>query len=83
MCDGCSLTDRGCPNPADFDVAKCWAMTPLMVKGGDLLIGTKDDMERSSGRIKVKLPTDGPGEYSGLPPSSFQNCTNAQKRIVC
>ena len=57
-------------------------MTPLMVKGVDLLIRTKDDMKRSSGRIKVKLQTDGPGKYIGLPPSCFEDCTNAQNRLV-
>ena len=83
MCHGCCLTDRGCLNPNDFDEVKSWAITSPMVNGGDLFIPTKEDIERSSGRIKVKLLTDGPGGYSGLPPSSFENCTNALKQIAC
>ena len=61
MWNGC-LTDKGCPNPADFDGVNCLEMTPLMiplmVKGGDLLIVTKVDIKQSSVRIKVKLQTD-------------------------
>ena len=83
MCNGCSLTDRGCPKSDEYGETKCWAMTPLMTKGGELLTANKAEMERSSARIRTRLQTDGPGEYSGPPPTTFEECSNIQKRLIC
>ena len=55
----------------------------MMATGGDLLTGNNDDMLRSIGRIKGKLPTDGPDEYSGPSPTLFNDCTNKQKGLGC
>ena len=82
MCNGCALTDRGCPKPSEYGEISCWAMTPLMAFGGDLLIGNYKNMIQSSFRIKGKLPTDGPAEYTGPSPTRFEDCTNKQKRLV-
>ena len=82
MCHGCSLTDLKCPQSAEHADTKCWEMTLLMVEGGDVLTGSNDNMERSAGRIKVKLPFDGASEYSGSPPTTFEECSNVQKRLV-
>ena len=40
-------------------------------------------MERSSERVRSKLQSDGPGEFTGPPVKSFIECNNKQKRLVC
>ena len=39
-------------------------------------------MFRSQNRLKTKLPTDGPLQYSGPPVTVSELCTNKQKRLV-
>ena len=48
-----------------------------------IITGTKEEMERSRNRVKSKLSTDGLGEFNGPPIETFENCSNAQKRLVC
>ena len=53
-----------------------------MATGGELLIGNEKDMTRASNRVLTKLPSDEPGEYIGPPVVCFEECSNAQKRLV-
>ena len=52
------MTDKGSPCSITYIGKLCWASTELMNEGGKLLIGTKQDMERSRNRVKSKLATD-------------------------
>ena len=77
------MTDKGSPCPIKYKGKLCWASTELMNDGGKLLIGIKQDMERSRNRVKSKLATDRLGEFNGPPIEKFENCSSAQKRLVC
>ena len=82
-CNACSITDRGAPSPPDFVDIPCWSLTNLMQTDGKLLTANEEDMRRSSDRVKTKLPSDGPGEFTGPAVKSFNACNSKQKRIVC
>ena len=76
------MTDKGLPSNTDRFTEDCWALTDLMEEGGVLLTGTRRDMNRSRNRVRTKLPTDGPGQYSGPSITVFSECSMAQKRLV-
>ena len=82
VCSGCLMTDKGPASNMDIFTEDCWALTDLMEKGGALLTGTRRDMNRSRNRVRTKLPTDGPGQYSGPPNTVFSECSMRQKRLV-
>ena len=82
VCSGCLMSDRGAPNTSQTYTEECWALTDLMAEGGALLIGLDEDMNRSRNRLKTKVSTDGPGEYSGPPVTNFSDCSMKQKRLV-
>ena len=69
------MTDKGPASNMDIFTEDCWALTDLMEKGGALLTGTRRDMNRSRNRVRTKLPTDGPGQYSGPPNTVFSECS--------
>ena len=77
------MTDKGSPCSITYKGKLCWASTELMNDGGKLLIGIKQDMERSRNRVKSKLATDRLGEFNGPPIEKFENCISAKKRLVC
>ena len=83
VCVECLMTNRGAPNTStNYSDKECWSVTELMAAGGALLLGNEKDMFRSRNRLKTKLPTDGPGQYTGPSITEFQICTNHQKRLV-
>ena len=77
------MSDRGALGPPEYVSVACWSLTDLMQKDGKLLTATDEEMQRASARVKSKLPSDSPGEFSGPSIEKFDECTNAQKRLVC
>ena len=80
-CNACSITDRGAPSSPDYVGIPCWSMTALMQTDGQLLTANEEEMERSSERVRSKLQSDGPGEFTGPPVKSFIECNNKAKNL--
>jgi len=53
-----------------------------MAPGGYLLTITHEDLKRSKNRVRTKIETDGPDEYSGPPVQSPSNLNAKQSRLV-